>query len=88
MQHYVIKFVNDQRQNGGVFPGNPVSSTNKTDCQDITEIFLKVALSIITHPFIALITYNSCDNAKDIWKTHIYVNICFEFCCMDLFDAT
>ena len=25
----------------------PVSSTNKTDCQDITEILLKVALNII-----------------------------------------
>ena len=31
-----------------VFPGNPVSSTNKTDPQDITEILLKVALNIIT----------------------------------------
>jgi hypothetical protein len=28
--------------------GTPVSSTNKTDHQDITEILLKVALSIIT----------------------------------------
>jgi hypothetical protein len=26
----------------------PVSSTNKTDCHDITEILLKVALSTIT----------------------------------------
>jgi hypothetical protein len=29
-------------------PGTPVSSTNKTDCNDITEIFLKVALNTIT----------------------------------------
>jgi hypothetical protein len=29
-------------------PGNPVSSTNKTDCHDITEILLKVALNTIT----------------------------------------
>jgi hypothetical protein len=29
-------------------PGTPVSSTNKTDCHDITEILLKVALNIIT----------------------------------------
>jgi hypothetical protein len=29
------------------FPGTPVSSTNKTDCHDITEILLKVALNII-----------------------------------------
>jgi hypothetical protein len=27
--------------------GTPVSSTNKTDCQDITEILLKVELSTI-----------------------------------------
>ena len=30
-----------------VSPGTPVSSTNKTDHQDITEILLKVALNII-----------------------------------------
>ena len=30
-------------------PGTPVSSTNKTDLYDITEILLKVALSTITH---------------------------------------
>jgi len=29
-------------------PGTPVSSTNKTDHQDITEILLKVALNTIT----------------------------------------
>ena len=28
-------------------PGPPVSSTNKTDCQDITEILFKVALNTI-----------------------------------------
>jgi hypothetical protein len=27
-----------------ISPGTPVSSTNKTDCHDITEILLKVAL--------------------------------------------
>jgi hypothetical protein len=30
-----------------VFSGIPVSSTNKTDCHDIAEILLKVALSTI-----------------------------------------
>jgi hypothetical protein len=30
-------------------PGTPVSSTNKTDCLDKTEILLKVALNTITH---------------------------------------
>jgi hypothetical protein len=29
-------------------PGTPVSSTNKTDCHDITEILLKVAIKTIT----------------------------------------
>ena len=42
IQHYVIKFVSDLRQ---VFsPGTPVSSTNKTDHHDITEILLKLTL--------------------------------------------
>ena len=43
VQHYVIKFVSDLRHVGGT----PVSSTNKTDCHDITEILLKLALSTI-----------------------------------------
>ena len=34
IQHYVIKFVSDLRQ---------ISSTNKTDCLNLTEILLKVA---------------------------------------------
>ena len=29
-------------------PGTSVTSTNKTDCHDITEILLKVALNAIT----------------------------------------
>jgi hypothetical protein len=29
-------------------PGTSVSFTNKSDCHDITEIFLKVALNTIT----------------------------------------
>ena len=33
--HYVIKFVSDLRQ----VCGPPVSSTNKTDCHNITEIY-------------------------------------------------
>jgi hypothetical protein len=31
-------------------PGTPVSSTKKTDCHDISEILLKVALNIINTP--------------------------------------
>jgi hypothetical protein len=40
----VIKFVSD---GAVVSPGPPVSSTNKTDCHDIAELLLKVALNII-----------------------------------------
>jgi len=47
IQHYVMKFVSVLQQVGG-FSGTPVSSTNKTDSHDITEILLKVALNTIT----------------------------------------
>ena len=43
-QHYVIKFVSDLQQSQWF---SPVSSTNKTDCYEITEILLKVALDTI-----------------------------------------
>jgi hypothetical protein len=50
IQHYVIKF-NKACQwlaAGRWFsPGTPISSTNKTDLHDITEILLKVALNTI-----------------------------------------
>jgi hypothetical protein len=44
MQIYVIKFVSDLRQVGGFL--RMVSSSNKTDRHDITEILLKVPLNI------------------------------------------
>ena len=50
-QHNVIKFVSDLRQVGGFLRGTPVSSTNKTDRHDITEILLKVALNTINPVF-------------------------------------
>ena len=40
-------------------PGTPVSSTNKTDCHDITEILLKVALNTITLTPSKLIVWSS-----------------------------
>jgi hypothetical protein len=43
----VIKFVSDLWQVGGFSPGPPLSSTNKTDHHDITEILLKVVLNTI-----------------------------------------
>ena len=49
IQHYVIKFVSDLIAAGRRFSlGTTVSSTNKTDRHDITEILLKVALNAIT----------------------------------------
>jgi hypothetical protein len=45
IQHYVTKFVSDFRQVGGFLL---VLWYNKTDCHDIAEILLKVALNTIT----------------------------------------
>ena len=47
IQHYVIKFVSDLRHVVSFLQGIPVSSTDKTDCHDITEILLKVLLNTI-----------------------------------------
>ena len=41
----MIKFVSDLRQVGWFSTGTPVSSTNKTDRHDITEILWKVTLN-------------------------------------------
>jgi hypothetical protein len=43
----VIKFVSELLQVGGFSPDPPVSSTDKTDFHDITEIVLKVWLNTI-----------------------------------------
>ena len=48
IQQYIIKLVGDLRQVGVFSPGTPVSSINKTDCHDITDILLKLALNTIT----------------------------------------
>jgi hypothetical protein len=45
IQHYVIKFCQWLVTGRWFFPGTPVSSTNKTDHHNITEILLKVALN-------------------------------------------
>jgi hypothetical protein len=48
IQHYVIKFVCDLLAAGRLFSRRtPVSSTNKTDRRDKTEILLKVVLNTI-----------------------------------------
>jgi hypothetical protein len=47
-------------------PCNPVSSTNKTDCHDITEILLKVVLNTInkTKPLICPLYCNMSENEQ------------------------
>jgi hypothetical protein len=48
VQHYVIHVFSDLRRTVRWFSlGTPVSSANKTDRHDITEILLKVALNTI-----------------------------------------
>ena len=44
IQHYVIKFVSEFAIGRWFSPDTPVSSTNKTDNHDITEILFKVTL--------------------------------------------
>jgi hypothetical protein len=52
-------------------PGIPVSSTNKTNCHDITEILLKVVLNTIT-----LTPYRIKTTKPDIYiYIYIYVNM-------------
>jgi len=51
-------------------PGTPVSSTNKTNCHDITEILLKVALNTIT----LTITLKTCDRERQ-WFLYHQLNI-------------
>jgi hypothetical protein len=49
IQNYAIKFVIDLHEASRWFsPGTPVYFTYKTDCHDITEILLKLALNTIT----------------------------------------
>ena len=65
----MIKFVSDLRQVGGCSLDPPVSSTNKTDRHDITEILLKVALNTIKP------TNQPCCYSKIIWSCTQYVNM-------------
>ena len=48
IQHYVKSFCQSFATGQWFSQGTPVFSTNKTDCLDITEILLKVALNTIT----------------------------------------
>jgi hypothetical protein len=42
-------------------PGPPVSSTNKADRHDVTEILLKVALNTINHTLNKLMFIGDCE---------------------------
>ena len=50
IQYYVIKFDSDLQQVGGFLQVLLISSINKTDCHDITDIMLKVALNTMNQP--------------------------------------
>ena len=47
MQHYVMPFASDLRQVGGFLRRYTGFLHQKTDCHDITEIVLQVALNTI-----------------------------------------
>ena len=63
IQHYGIKFVSDLCRVSGF--RTPVSSINKTDYNDITEILLKVALNTINLP-----------PPHPLVSHHYYITIC------------
>ena len=63
-------------------PGFPVSSTNKTDCQDITEILLKVAL--ITNENKVFLVQCSCSCSKVLWQYGVVQYMTCEHCLFEL----
>ena len=57
-------------------PGNPVSSTNKTDHHDITEILLKVALSVLNQQTIRkLLSELMYNKKKNLISTQIVISL-------------
>ena len=52
IQHYVMKFVSNLREGLWFSPGTPVSSTNKTDLRDFSEILLEGPLNTINQTII------------------------------------
>ena len=61
-----------------VFPGPPVSSTNKTDYHDITEILLKVAVNTIkqTNKQKLRLIVKSSNVAVDDFVDQVYFKFC------------
>ena len=71
VQHHVIKFVSDLRQ-VECSPGPPVSSTNKPDRHDITELN-QANLSVISQKRICVhILNNFTWNFIHPWSVHLY----------------
>jgi hypothetical protein len=62
-------------------PGTPVSSTNKTDCHDITEILLNGALSAITLTPI----FSSVSFLFPVCFLFFVFCFCFSLCLVSLF---
>ena len=57
-------------------PGTPVSSTNKIECHNIHEIFLKVASNTITFPLI--LTLNNSVRMSKICMAIKLLNLCLK----------
>jgi hypothetical protein len=69
VQHYVIKNCQWLATGRWFSPGLPVSSTIKTDCHDIAEIVLKVALNTIkpiNHP-VSFLQDLKIEGMESIW---------------------
>ena len=78
IQFYVMKFISFFRKIGDFLR---VSSTNKTDCHDIAQILLKVALNTTTltpNLFIAI----TADVANLLWKESIINSDGQQFLCI------
>jgi hypothetical protein len=62
--------------------GTPVSSTNKMDRHDVTEILLKVALNTINHQYHIICMQNIYDNqfhCNIIFLIKIFLENVFKF---------
>ena len=76
----MIKFVSDLRQDGGFFPGTPVSSTNKTDCHCISELLLKVTLNTLAlTPNLIWLNSIPVDVYGNSWPLNLMIMLLFFF---------